>query len=223
MPFEVRDPKRVGQAQYWTFFVLNGVAIVVLLVGGLWALFSGELVLGMLMILAVIPVGIYFRVIQMRRCRDIGWPAFLPWVFFGMQFLNGLRFDLQEPTSMGLGLPIVLGLADFIFSIAIGALPSRQGFDPESGLAAYAPATQAPGVTVRSSASEKEFGQMASGATYSEDRDDQMSREDAAIARALAAHRSGQSLLADPPQARQQGQQPAVPGIRRGGFGKKGL
>src|SRR5690606_1566448 len=130
---------------------------------GIWAVLSGEFLLGILMVLAVIPVGIYFRVIQMRRCRDIGWPAFLPWVFFGVQCLNGLRFDLQDPASMGLGLTMVLGIADFIFSIAIGALPSRRGFDPERGLADYAPTSRAPGVTIRSSASEKSFGQMASG------------------------------------------------------------
>ena len=107
MGFPHDTPGRASQSKYWTLFGLYMIAVPALLIVG------------------VIPLGIYWRVIMMRRCRDIGWPAFLPWLIFGGQFAAGfgLQIGAVSGTAPGwsmVALPLVLGLVDFVFSIVIG-------------------------------------------------------------------------------------------------------
>lgn len=127
----------IGQRQYWAWFGLYIAAIVGLMGFALYSAISGELVTGVTAILVIAPLGIYFRVLMMRRCRDIGWPAFLPWLIFaasiGFSFIGGVGSlgDYGSPTSMktllvsGLGLPLLLSLIDLGFTIAIGCIASK--------------------------------------------------------------------------------------------------
>src|SRR6478752_3315858 len=112
MGFEVEGHGQVSQGKYWAFFGANMISIPVLLVGGLVALLHGSPGAGLLMIAAILPIGIYWRVIMMRRCRDIGWPAFLPWLSFGLQFVasysatHSLRSGAPPALSV-LSLPLI--------------------------------------------------------------------------------------------------------------------
>ena len=143
MAFEADNRGRVGQSTYWMFFGGYVVGSLLLLIGGIAELFSGAWLIGMLCILVLLPVGLYFRVIVMRRCRDIGWPASLPWILFGLQMVAALFFrpshvSGQSAALMLLGPPALLGLVDFVFTIAVGCIPTKSrsweafhdGFDP---------------------------------------------------------------------------------------------
>lgn len=213
MAFPVNDRRRIGQSGYWAMLGVNILAIVALLVGGLVLLFSGAYVVGILVLLAIAPVGIYFRVIMMRRCRDIGWPAFLPWAFFGAAFLfNFGLFGGGAGSSPGaLALPLLIGLADFVFMIVIGCIGSKEAggayYEEVFGSGHAAPVRTGPASA----------GPAASAVPSYRDADpdggDEQARWDAAIARAL----QGQNAAADParqrprPVARPQGPRPAAP------------
>ena len=138
MAFPVHDGRRIGRSGYWTMFVVNILAVTALLVGGFVAIFSGNFVLGILMLIAIVPVGIYFRVVMMRRCRDIGWPAALPWIFFGAGMFASFGTFSQVLGSRGelptLGLSWLVSLADFAFMVVIGCIAGRsgQGIDYEA-------------------------------------------------------------------------------------------
>lgn len=189
MAYPNDNPGRVGQSRYWFMFVANMVAVTVLLVGGLAMLFTGAYIVALLMLFAVIPVGIYWRVIMMRRCRDIGWPAFLPWLFFGLQFVVSFTVQLgslTDPSNLSLlSLPLLLATADFVFSIVIGCIGTKQepdhhgrygvGNDPRSARAGH-----------------------GSGESDEANGGD---RFDDAIARALEKHRRGESVLDAAPRA----------------------
>lgn len=128
MTLPAHDSGRIGRSAYWTLFAVNVVAVIVLLVGGIAAVASGAFVLGVLLLLAIAPVGIYFRVVMMRRCRDIGWPAALPWSFFGAGMLAsfdtyGPILGAPESAQMpALGLSFLVSLADFAFMVVIGSI-----------------------------------------------------------------------------------------------------
>jgi len=67
---------------------------------------------------------------MMRRCRDIGWPPFIPWLVFGIQmligFTGGIRPTMgQVPSLPLLAVPVAVGLIDFVFSIVIGCIASK--------------------------------------------------------------------------------------------------
>src|SRR3989337_692291 len=94
MGFPSDSSGRVSQGKYWALFGTYMIAVPVLLFGGLGAMVQGSIGLGLLLIIAIVPLGIYWRVIMMRRCRDIGWPAFLPWVVFGLQFASSFGLQL---------------------------------------------------------------------------------------------------------------------------------
>jgi hypothetical protein len=119
-------------------FVVNIVAVAALLAGGFMAIFSGSFFLGVLLLIAIAPVGIYFRVVMMRRCRDIGWPAALPWIFFGAGMLVSFGTLSQMFGSRGelpsLGLSWLVSLADLVFMVVIGCIAGRsgQGIDYEA-------------------------------------------------------------------------------------------
>lgn len=200
MSFSVQDPGRVGQSTYWMYFGGNIVLGALLLIGGLYSIFTGSFVTGIVMMLLLLPMGIYFRVIMMRRCRDIGWPAFLPWLPFiamiaigGSMGLGGVPSALAASPSLALrslGLVNFISLADFIFMIVIGCIGSKGYYgSPGGGYGDPATANYAP----------VDYGNAASAAparvpeiVYPDTRDSMsgepdLDRWDAAIAQRLAA------------------------------------
>jgi hypothetical protein len=209
----------VGQGTYWAFFGGFMILIPVLLFGGFAAMLHGSLGPGLLMIAAILPIGIYWRVIMMRRCRDIGWPAFLPWLSFGLQFvasfsamhsLQSMRYGAAPAPSM-LSMPLLMAFVDFAFTIVIGCIGSKQPFDYATAFAgvsgSYDPPPQPsqPSQSLRPTPPPDQAG--AEGGD----------RYDAAIARALEAHRRGDSLVGSPPPPSQPA--PSGPARPAGGFG----
>jgi uncharacterized membrane protein YhaH (DUF805 family) len=195
MTFQGNTAGRVSQGKYWLLFGIYMIAVPALLIGGFVMMLQGSIGAGALMILSIIPLGIYWRVIMMRRCRDIGWPAFLPWVIFGLQmilpFVTGQSFlTAPEPGDYSaLTLPMSLVMVDFAFSIVIGCISGTrdQAFDFDA---------------MRESA-RADYG----GASSASETD----RFDDAIARALDAQRRGESILDGPPRAAQPAPGPGRP------------
>jgi uncharacterized membrane protein YhaH (DUF805 family) len=206
MGFPSDTSGRASQSKYWTLFGVYMIAVPVLLIGGLIAIVQGSIGLGLMLIVAIVPLGIYWRVIMMRRCRDIGWPAFLPWLIFGLQFATsfGISSGSVEGAGPGavlsmLALPLLLGLADFVFSIVIGCIGTKQGAD-------YA--------AVFGDGPEPSQRTRPAGSPDGEGPD----RFDDAIARALEAHRRGESVVGAPSAPRPA---PAMPGRPAGTFGRR--
>ena len=224
MSFEVETAGRVSQGKYWAFFGANMILIPLLLIGGAVEIVRGSWGIGLLMIVAVVPMGIYWRVIMMRRCRDIGWPAFLPWLSFGLQFLvsfsatqslGSLRYG-GTPSVSTLSLPLFMGLADFAFSIVIGCFGTKAGFDYAGVLGDERDPFRQP--RGQHSAQSVRLVQSSAPQRPAAGGDDDDDRYDAAIARALEAHRRGESAVA-PPQPRPSA--PGRPSQPAGGFGRR--
>ena len=151
MSYTVEDRSRVGRSTYWMFYI--GIMIATWGMYG-WAIYEYvkfnlfPIVFGFF---APLILGIYFRVIASRRCRDIGWPAFLPWASWvlpvvcgaigGMNAASHTMASMGRPSSeaiAGMGMTVVigmvLGLVDFVFLIVIGCMDSQGGgYDPSSG------------------------------------------------------------------------------------------
>jgi uncharacterized membrane protein YhaH (DUF805 family) len=122
---------RIGQTQYWTIFGIYVVAVVGLIGFSFYSFATGELSMGVTAILPLAPLGLYFRVIEMRRCRDIGWPTFLPWLLFVVPLgfalftgMGGLGSGIG-PTVTALTVPLLISLIDFAFSIVIGCIATK--------------------------------------------------------------------------------------------------
>jgi uncharacterized membrane protein YhaH (DUF805 family) len=245
MSIAVDDPGRIGQSKYWMYFGGNLVLAPALLIGGLYAMFSGSFGLGILSILLVLPLAIYFRVIMMRRCRDIGWPTFLPWLAIGfavlMGFMSGSRMT-ANPAHLysSLGLPMFVNALDFIFMITIGCIsskasyvdmlddyipPSRPSPAPlprgyEGGGTAFAPTPARQPEPARISSQSDETPEFEEKV---------LDRWDAAIAARLAAHSGDAGAGAAPQPAQEQAPRPAeyrpAPAMHRPatGFGRKAV
>jgi uncharacterized membrane protein YhaH (DUF805 family) len=222
MSFEVETAGRVSQGKYWAFFGANMILIPLLLIGGAVEIVRGSWGIGLLMIVAVVPLGISWREIMMRRCRDIGWPAFLPWLSFGMQFLvsfsatqslGSLRHG-GAPSVSTLSLPLFMALADFAFSIVIGCIGTKAGFDYTGMLGDGRDPFQQP----RGRHSAQSVRLVQSSAQGLDPGGDDEDRYDAAIARALEAHRRGDSAVAPPQPRASAPSRPLPPG---GGFGRR--
>jgi|GEM_PF-2895888 len=168
---------RVGQSRYWALFGVTIVAMAVLLVGAGYAVLQRSYGLGLLMFSAIAPVGIYWRVIMMRRCRDIGWPAAAPWIISGLQIALTLSLrSSQGAVGAAAGSAFLLvslvGLADFVFTIVIGCIATKQPVDYDAIFG------DGPGTPHRPQPRDGE-PQRSGGSD----------RFDDAIARALEAHR----------------------------------
>ena len=222
MSFPVERPGQVDQGAYWVFFGATMILIPGLLVGGGAAMLHGSLGTGLLMVAAIVPIGLYWRVIMMRRCRDIGWPAFLPWLFFGlvsvasysaMHRLHGVRYGAAPSLSV-LSIPLVMGFADFALSIVIGCVRSKEPFD-------YAAALREASQSYQSKPSSQPSQPLGSSPStplpeHSAARAEGGDRYDEAIARALEAHRRRESLAgASAPRPSPEPTRPA------GGFGRR--
>jgi uncharacterized membrane protein YhaH (DUF805 family) len=193
--------------------LINIVVCVGLVLGGVSAMFSGSFVVGIALVLAVIPVGIYFRVVMMRRCRDIGWTPALPWILFGVGIVANLITLLggsspAEAFTM-MTLPVLVGLADFTVMIVIGCIGSKDG----AGSIDY----------------QRVFGDdpdelrhLAQAGIQAPPADEETARWDDAIKRALAKQAAGgQELQAAGSSASTAPPAPARP--QPAGFGRKGL
>lgn len=228
MTYTVQDKSRIGRSAYWTAFIINIVAIIALFGGCIAAAVSGHFAMAILLFLLVAPVGIYFRVVMMRRCRDIGWPAALPWIFFGAgivanlsRIAGGLE-SLRNPSSAAL--PTLVGLADFAFMIAIGCIA---GQDRAGDYARHFDVDDDDFPVQRSAARPIAAGPARVPQGFGDAPQAPMSRDqeeaswDAAIARALEARQRGESADDHRPVAPPV-QRPA-PGIQRpaGGFGRR--
>jgi uncharacterized membrane protein YhaH (DUF805 family) len=212
MGYPAQNTGRASQSQYWRVFATNMIMVPILLFGGIYAIFSGNFALGILAIVAVLPIGIYFRITMMRRCRDIGWPPFIPWLVFGIQmligFTGGIRPTMgQVPSLPLLAVPVAVGLIDFVFSIVIGCIASKD--DDYAGV--FEP-------------DERDYHRMNPGelshASISRPRSN--SASDSAIARALEARRANdrQPSLNKQEPTSVPGNTP-VPDRPVGGFGRR--
>ncbi len=199
-----------NQSSYWTHLVVNFVAVIVLIGLAVYGVMSGSWGLAILAFLLIAPVGIYFRVIMVRRCRDIGWPTFLPWLIFtlgglvNMSQLAGGAATALQPSSITM-VPLLVGSIDFIFMIVLGCVSSKQN-DPAAAFrdddnALFEPARR-----------------MDRPETQPRGESDQESRWDAAIAAALQARNQAEQAPA-PAQPRPPATGPAM--ARTGGFGRK--
>ena len=151
MSYTVNDPSRVGRLTYWMYYV--GFMVLTWGMYG-WAIYEYvkfNLIPIVFGFVAPFILSLYFRVIASRRCRDIGWPAFLPWVTWMLPVALGVLGGLQAGMQAGLhpGVPpaaaiasmgaamvlsMLMGLLDFVFLIVIGCLDSQEaGYDPDFG------------------------------------------------------------------------------------------
>lgn len=223
MGFEAQGKPVCSQSSYWRQFVIQIVAVVGLVWGGFASLFTGHWGMAILAFLLVVAAGIWFRVVMMRRCRDIGWPPVLPWLLFGGGVLGNLgRLSVGSAVAIKtgmLGLPLLLGLADFVFMIVIGCIATKRQdfaavFEDEPRPDGYQPATRR-SEPARSPA-DHSLAEAPRSALPPTERD-QEARWDAAIANALAARESAESLPA--PQQRPFASAPLAG--RPGGFGRR--
>ena len=224
MGFEPQGKPVCSQSSYWTQFAINFVAVFGLLAFSIYSLFTGHWATALLAFLLMVPVGIYFRVVMMRRCRDIGWPPFLPWLFFGGGILGNMgRITAGSAAALKtgmLGLPLLIGLADFIFMIVIGCIASkRQNYaavfedDPRAGLSQPATRRSEPARSPAYHSPDSSAPRSSTPPAESE----QEARWDAAIANALAAR----EMAEDQPAPQQRPFAPSPLAGRPGGFGRR--
>lgn len=210
---------RVSQGRYWAMFGINIVVMGLLVVGAASVALQGRFGLGLLMIAGIAPLAIYWRVIMMRRCRDIGWPAAAPWILFGIQIAisfnigSNLGTAATAATAGAAGavgavasagsaflLASLVSTADFVFTIVIGCIGSKQAVDYRANFG------DGPG-TLQSA--QPRDGEPRQGGP---------DRFDDAIARALEAHRRKEAAAA----ATQLSHSAPVPAARQSaGFGRR--
>ncbi|WP_156874140.1 hypothetical protein [Sphingorhabdus lutea] len=117
----------VGRGEYWKYFFTIGIVSIGLLVGMIFCLLSLELLLTLILGLALFSLGIYFRIIMARRCRDIGWPVELVWISCGFQiFLGFVTQKTFDPNIMQDNPPsifiLLLVFSDLFLAIIIGCI-----------------------------------------------------------------------------------------------------
>jgi len=141
---DIQQTGRVGQIAYWVWFGASIVVTLALCGAGVYELASGAVMMGFVLLILILPLSIYFRVIMMRRCRDINWPAFLPWVSLGICVLAGTMSGWQAGATRQMPLsppilPMILSLLDFAFVIVLGCIPTATStFDYETEYEKYA-------------------------------------------------------------------------------------
>ncbi|MWV27047.1 DUF805 domain-containing protein [Aurantiacibacter rhizosphaerae] len=133
MAFSADDSSRISRSGYWKHFFINVVAVLLLIGVAFGSLASGAWVFAIIAVLLIVPVGIYFRVVMMRRCRDIGWPPALPWITFGLGVVGGMfnfegyaRMDMDVLLG-GSALSSLVSLLDFALMITLGSVRGRDG------------------------------------------------------------------------------------------------
>lgn len=224
MPLARDEGKTIGQSGYWSRFAVYMIGVPALLVAAVIAFLARHYALGVLCIFGIVPVSFWFRFVMMRRCRDIGWPIWLPWLAMILQFLvffmagagSLMSGDFGALRSISSG-SMLISFADLAFVIVLGCVASRPDFDYDKVFGGEPlPRAQAAGAPM-----DYRPGNL------SEDPDAAREREDAAIARALEAYRNGGTQQAAPAEQATR-QSPAAapapaPFTRPVGFGRKGL
>jgi uncharacterized membrane protein YhaH (DUF805 family) len=227
MSFPEQNSKRIGQSSYWMYFGANLILAPALLLGGVAAMFSGQFVLGAICMMLVFPMGLFFRVIMMRRCRDIGWPTFLPWMPFICSVIIGAMNGVSVASNpaaaassvmTSFGLSMTISLLDFVFMIVIGCIATKT-YKSE-----YADIFGDDEAMARMAQSRSEGRPPPRLADDSDDGDAGRDRWDAAIAARLAAlsHPVEGGVPVSPSAAREPIPMPRPP-VRPpvGGFGRK--
>jgi uncharacterized membrane protein YhaH (DUF805 family) len=218
MSFPVQDPRRIGQSAYWSYFGMNLIVATGLIVGGIYAALSGALFTALICLLLTLPLSLYFRVIMMRRCRDIGWPSFLPWLLLGLAVLYGFKGGWSLNLAHMFGPRLGLAMIDFVFQIVIGCVGSTAvtsgdygHYDPSLYLEYTPPAS---GSAVHSAKLTTASARNEDSAELSSD---EAARWDAAIARRLAQSGAGTVSMAEQPFVAQSRPLPRP----AAGFGRK--
>lgn len=138
MSFQADDRGKIGQSSYWLHFGGYVLGAVLLIGLGAYQLVEHHYAAGILTILVVVPLGIYFRVIMMRRCRDIGWPVILPWLLTIMSaFIGGFWGFLGAVShNASMTAPFTFGalssFLDFVLVIVLGCMPSKTDYNFDS-------------------------------------------------------------------------------------------
>jgi uncharacterized membrane protein YhaH (DUF805 family) len=143
MSFHADDRGKIGQSSYWLHFGGYVLGMAVLMAVCLYQAITLHVVTAIVAFLAIIPLTIYFRVIMMRRCRDIGWPVILPWLPMILSGVNGAVWGFaglkaHSFTPGGpMSLNVLVGGFDFVLQIVLGCMASKPGggsfgedFDP---------------------------------------------------------------------------------------------
>jgi len=142
MSYTVNDPSRVGRQTYWMYYVAIMVATWAMYGWAIYEYIKFQVVPIVFGVVAPLILSVYFRVIASRRCRDIGWPAILPWVTWLLPVVCGVISGMnaashslsavgaqQAAALSGLGGAMIfgmfLGLMDFVFQIVIGCIAGR--------------------------------------------------------------------------------------------------
>lgn len=218
---------RVNRSRYWLMFFVTMVASIVLIGVSIGAFANGSIGLGIIAFLLIAPLNIYFRVIMMRRCRDIGWAPALPWITFGLGIVASIfsfgSMATLDPTIIlgGSGFSMLVSLADLVLMIALGSVRGKpqmdyrevfQGYDRQPAAQHRSGSRPAAGFGASQPAMARE-GTSGSG--------DAM---DDAIARAVENYkRTGSAVpeqATDAPSPVRQRVQQAAP-ARAAGFGRK--
>lgn len=231
MSFGAEDKSRIGQSAYWMYF---GAQIVVSLAlfGGMIAAVASARYSYIVLCFALLGImGIYFRVIMMRRCRDIGWPAAVPWISFGVIVLaqaatiSSILSGSRAPSISAL--PLIASLADFGIIIAIGCFGSKHSsvayvFEDQPHTVAASRQPAQPEIMREPPRQHSGFSadpDSAAGSYAAESlsRDDEVASWDAAIARALSARNAEPAAPAPAPAVTLGGASPRP----AGGFGRR--
>lgn len=233
MSFTVEDKSRIGRGTYWAYFGAQIVVATALVVALIAAAVSLHFAAALLCLAALLVTGIYFRVIMMRRCRDIGWPAFVPWLMLGLAMaanysVVGMAARGHGAPSMSL-VPLLVGLADLGVMITIGCIQSKSVdystfYEPSAPitpasrdavpLRVQAPLAAQPARPVVAASRPEQPAAVQPLAPSSEEE----ASWDAAIARALAM-RGGAAEVPDP--AERAVHRPVAPLRAAGGFGRR--
>lgn len=136
MTFTVEDNSRVGRSTYWMYYIGITVTTWAMYAWAIYEVLKLETIPIVFGLIAPTILSIWFRVIAMRRCRDIGWPAFLPWLTIGLivvcSIFSGMQAGFHPEAALAtMGVTMILsgllGFADFVFLIVIGCLDSAGG------------------------------------------------------------------------------------------------
>jgi len=145
MSFHVDDRGRIGQSSYWLHFGGYILGVMLLFAVCAYQVVTAHYVTAIIAFLTIAPLSIYFPVIMMRRCRDIGWPVILPWLPMIASAVNGavwsfygLRTHQFHPTG-SISISALVGGFDLVLQIVLGCMESKGGggyfgddFDPRS-------------------------------------------------------------------------------------------
>jgi len=150
-----KDQSRVGRLTYWMYYLALTVSALFMYAFGAYEFLKLHLFPIVFGFLAPTIMWIYLRVIASRRCRDIGWPAILPWLGIALMavcvFFSGMAAGSNPAAAlvtMGASTVVIMlvGAADFVFLIVIGCIAGADdSSDPfANGRSNHGDVTRAP-------------------------------------------------------------------------------